>query len=449
MERELPFTTAFDSKSGSVGLTGTPQAFVRTPMSFDVSNLFPGVTSLLLNDGVNVPIARLSSAEVIGIYFSAHWCTRCRSFTPVLSKAYDALKAAGKRFEIVFVSCDRNEETMRSYFAEMPWLCLNWVDLKRIEDDLSNTYECHGIPHLALVNAETGKLITADGRCAVSLGAHAFPFTAASVSAAKKAKARNVLGLLDSGRALGLKPDALPSEAVAIFIGNPDNSASRVVFPLSEATKALRSRIKVVCIPFRVRDPDKQLIFATKFHPDWLVLQNSEALAAAIFDTVDGDAQEALLLVCNSSFSDVIQTDASETVIQHKERGFPWSDEALAQAIEERQRQVASFAQTLHHPGLQFLNGAQIVTRPGGTSHSLDELRLMDCVALYFSPPHSPAWRQRSLTITFMLCLFLYIIQKTGTFLLFGVGPANFSRPSSRLCISSSRRKARSSVSFM
>jgi hypothetical protein len=79
----------------------------------------------------------------------------------------------------------------------------------------------------------------------------------------KKAKARNVLGLLDRGGALGLKPDALPSDAVAIFIGNSDNSASRVVRPLSDATNALGSRIKVVCIPFRVRDPDKQLIFAT------------------------------------------------------------------------------------------------------------------------------------------------------------------------------------------
>ena len=96
-------------------------------MSFDASNLVPGVTSLLQNNGVDVPIARLSSAEVIGIYFSAHWCGRCRSFTPVLSKIHDALKAVGKRFEIVFVSRDRNEDSMRSYCAEMPWLCLNWA----------------------------------------------------------------------------------------------------------------------------------------------------------------------------------------------------------------------------------------------------------------------------------------------------------------------------------
>ncbi len=42
-------------------------------MSFDASvNLFPGVTSFLKNGSENVPIAHLSSAEVIGIYFSAH-----------------------------------------------------------------------------------------------------------------------------------------------------------------------------------------------------------------------------------------------------------------------------------------------------------------------------------------------------------------------------------------
>ena len=97
-------------------------------MSFDARSLFPGVAALLKNGSDDVPIAHLSSAEVIGIYFSAHWCGPCRKFTPVLSKTFNEIKAAGKRFEIVFVSSDRDEASMRAYFADMPWLCLSWED---------------------------------------------------------------------------------------------------------------------------------------------------------------------------------------------------------------------------------------------------------------------------------------------------------------------------------
>jgi nucleoredoxin len=363
-------------------------------MSFDASNLFPGVSTLLKNGSDDVPITNLSSAEVIGIYFSAHWCGPCRGFTPVLSKAYEDLKATGKRFEIVFLSADRDEASMRSYYATMPWLCLHWQDLKRIEEELNEKYECQGIPHLVLIDAATGNVITTDGRAAIMLGPAAFPFTPAAAAAAKKAKGRKALDLFDSGRSLGLEPDTLTSEAVVIFIGNSENNARHVVEPLCQATTALGSRVKVVCIPFTVPDADGQLIFAAKFHPDWHILPNADALAAAIFTAVDEDPEEALLLVVNSSFTEVIQTDALRAVYRHKDRGFPWSDEAIAQAVEEQKRKVAALAQTLQQPGLQFLNGADIVTRPGASSHSLDELRAMDCVGLYFSAHWCPPCRR-------------------------------------------------------
>ena len=76
------------------------------------------------------------SFDMVAIYFSAHWCGPCRGFTPLLSKVYSEVKAAGKAFEIVFVSADRDEKSMASYFAEMPWLALQWADKKNLEEDL-------------------------------------------------------------------------------------------------------------------------------------------------------------------------------------------------------------------------------------------------------------------------------------------------------------------------
>jgi thiol-disulfide isomerase/thioredoxin len=37
---------------------------------------------------------------VYGIYFSAHWCPPCRQFTPRLAQTYNALRAAGRDFEV-------------------------------------------------------------------------------------------------------------------------------------------------------------------------------------------------------------------------------------------------------------------------------------------------------------------------------------------------------------
>lgn len=60
----------------------------------------------------------------LGLYFSAHWCPPCRSFTPELARKYTKYKQQYPSFEIVFVSSDRSENDFDSYFSEMPWLAL-------------------------------------------------------------------------------------------------------------------------------------------------------------------------------------------------------------------------------------------------------------------------------------------------------------------------------------
>jgi len=72
-------------------------------------------TSSLYSDGTDNP--------VLGLYFSAHWCPPCREFTPILAQFYERFKATtnGRRFEIVFVSSDYDEEAFQQYINEMPW----------------------------------------------------------------------------------------------------------------------------------------------------------------------------------------------------------------------------------------------------------------------------------------------------------------------------------------
>ena len=58
----------------------------------------------------------LAGKEVIGLYFSAHWCPP-RGFTPQLGKFYDQIKDS-KNFEIIFVSSDRDASQFKEYYDE-------------------------------------------------------------------------------------------------------------------------------------------------------------------------------------------------------------------------------------------------------------------------------------------------------------------------------------------
>ena len=99
-------------------------------------------------------------ADVIAFYFSAHWCPPCRAFTPKLVDFYNENSAkAGKKFEIVFVSNDRDEESMEEYIKgdKMPWPSIKYRYSRKI-DEISK-YSSKGIPCLVLVD-KSGKVLS-------------------------------------------------------------------------------------------------------------------------------------------------------------------------------------------------------------------------------------------------------------------------------------------------
>ena len=75
-------------------------------------------TKLIKNNGKEVvPLDELKD-NVVGLYFSAAWCSPCRQFTPLLAKTYAELRKRGTKFQVVFLSSDSNEEEMMQYFSE-------------------------------------------------------------------------------------------------------------------------------------------------------------------------------------------------------------------------------------------------------------------------------------------------------------------------------------------
>ncbi|XP_059511216.1 nucleoredoxin [Stegostoma tigrinum] len=92
-------------------------------------------------------------------------CPPCRSLTRVLVETYRKIKEMGQKFEIVFVSADRSEESFKQYFNEMPWLAVPYTDEAR-RSRLNWNFSIQGIPTLLILDQE-GKIVTRQGRPAV------------------------------------------------------------------------------------------------------------------------------------------------------------------------------------------------------------------------------------------------------------------------------------------
>lgn len=98
--------------------------------------------------------------KIVGLYFSAHWCGPCRSFTPLLVALRDA---HADEFEVVFVSSDRNAEAMKEYMtgAKMQWPAVPFGDAAA--KVIKQHFAIRGIPSLVILGPD-GKEITRNGR---------------------------------------------------------------------------------------------------------------------------------------------------------------------------------------------------------------------------------------------------------------------------------------------
>ncbi|CAH1801246.1 unnamed protein product [Owenia fusiformis] len=123
-------------------------------------------STVVNKDGKSIDVNSFSGpGKVVGLYFSAHWCPPCRAFTPELANFYTKFKASekGSSLEIVFVSSDKNEEEFKEYLSEMPFPALAF-DQRDKKANLSKKFKVSGIPTLIFLDADTGKMITAEGR---------------------------------------------------------------------------------------------------------------------------------------------------------------------------------------------------------------------------------------------------------------------------------------------
>ncbi|XP_042311330.1 nucleoredoxin-like protein 2 isoform X2 [Sceloporus undulatus] len=86
---------------------------------------------LLDRRGAAVEAEQALENKVVGLYFSAAWCSLCREFTPLLADFYAELVGVREApFQVVFVSSDRSPEEMAASLRDShgDWLALPFHD---------------------------------------------------------------------------------------------------------------------------------------------------------------------------------------------------------------------------------------------------------------------------------------------------------------------------------
>ncbi|MFZ5806217.1 MAG: thioredoxin-like domain-containing protein [Verrucomicrobiota bacterium] len=125
-----------------------------------LNGLGGSLVSLQGNDLRPYDVAKLAKVDYVAVYFSAHWCPPCRSFTPKLVEYYNQAKPTHPNFEIIFISNDRNAGDMKNYMKEtgMKWPAVIY-DKARGGTAFSQ-YAQRGIPNLVFID-KNGKVLSA------------------------------------------------------------------------------------------------------------------------------------------------------------------------------------------------------------------------------------------------------------------------------------------------
>lgn len=96
----------------------------------------------------------LQGIEVLGLFFSAHWCPPCKSVLPVLCDRYTKMKEAGKKIEIIFVCTNDVEAHFEEFHSNMSFPALPYE--LAYDRELFDRFELPGIPFLVLLHARDG-----------------------------------------------------------------------------------------------------------------------------------------------------------------------------------------------------------------------------------------------------------------------------------------------------
>eukprot|EP00392_Amoebophrya_sp_AT5.2_P009423 g9451.t1 len=151
--RGAPVPVPIDPATHQPIVAGDMQGVSRLPMSLVLGDKllqktnqdhFPHSTQEVSTE------KELADAELVVVYFSAHWCPPCRGFTPLLIEKHKRAERMRKSVKFVFVSLDKSQDQFNEYCGLMPWYAVPYNAAKQRSQVLMQQLGIRGIPAVVL-----------------------------------------------------------------------------------------------------------------------------------------------------------------------------------------------------------------------------------------------------------------------------------------------------------
>ena len=157
--------------------------------SAEIKDVTPFLPAEFESNNGKVTKEEVLKNEIIGVYFSAHWCGPCRAFTPKLAQFYKNVNSEKKQIEIIFNSSDQNLEGFKEYFGTMPWIATPFESNEKSQID--EACGINSIPQLIIFDNK-GHVLDDNGRRTVdSQGVEAINTWKNSLNNLKKENTEN------------------------------------------------------------------------------------------------------------------------------------------------------------------------------------------------------------------------------------------------------------------
>jgi len=361
-----------------------------------------------------IPLAEISSNDVIGIYFSAHWCLPCERFTPLLADCYKEMKAAGNKFDVVFASSDSNKHEFEEYYASMPWKAIKFEDRERAKK-LSGEYKVQSLPALVLLDAKSGKVISSSGKeIVLEYGAQAFPFSEEKLQQCKREKAAETDAIFTEnfqenfqtfganatmGKTGELVPmkDICAHKYVGFVFGNYNHVGQgpfekfllpRVTEVLNEVRQLYGSdSFQLLYVPWQTTKDDSPLRAIMDFPGVSLDIMNDEEVTDILEDIFEDIGMPCICIVTGDGKS-VVTKNITTRILENGAIAFPWTDDRLQELeIQKKERQELTKNETQQNFKTLFTDSRDFLQRGLGSEEkvSAEQLCSNSIIGFYFS----------------------------------------------------------------
>ena len=135
-----------------------------TQSEYDIKSILPTLPLEFLSKNGKIKKEEALNNDIVGIYFSAHWCGPCRSFTPNLGKFYENANKEKKQIEIIYCPSDQTQNEFDDYYKTMPWLAIPFESESK--DAIADGLGISSIPTLIIFD-KNGNVLDNDGRITV------------------------------------------------------------------------------------------------------------------------------------------------------------------------------------------------------------------------------------------------------------------------------------------